>query len=409
MKYTVSDRFLRYVQVDTQADPVSETSPSTMKQIDLSKILAEELTAMGVQNELTEHGYVYASIPSNVDYEVPTIFFCSHVDTAPDACGTDVKPILHKNYQGGDIVLPDDTTQVISPSKFPELNDKIGEDIITASGLTLLGADDKSGVAAIMDAMYQLVENPDIKHGEVKVLFTTDEEIGRGVVHVDLDKLGADYGYTLDSGQLGHVEDENFSADAAVLTITGVSAHPGYAKGKMKNAIKIAADIVAALPTDTLSPESTEGREGFIHPTAISGGLESAEVKFILRDFDTPELAKHAERIRGYADVVMKNYPGAKYTLETKKQYRNMKDAISKHPYIVDNAIKAMERAGITPHLGLIRGGTDGAVLSEKGLPCPNIFSGQHGIHSKLEWTSVQEMQKAVDMVLEICKITAEK
>lgn len=407
MKYTVKDRFLRYVQVDTQADPNSETSPSTEKQKNLSNILSEELTAMGVDHEVTEHGYVYASLPSNIDKKVPTIFFCAHVDTAPDASGTNVKPIVHENYQGSDIVLPDDNSQVITTGKFPELKEKLGEDIITASGLTLLGADDKSGVATIMDAIYQMKNDDSIKHGAVKVLFTTDEEIGRGVVHVDIDKLGADYGYTLDSGQLGHVEDENFSADAGVLTITGVSAHPGYAKGKMRNAIKIAADIVAALPKDSLSPETTEQRQGFVHPTAIEGELERAVIKFIIRDFDTPRLVEHADTIRKIADEVLKNYEGAKYELETKKQYRNMKDAISDHPHIISNAIKAMENVGIKPHLGLIRGGTDGAVLSERGLPCPNLFSGQHGIHSKLEWTSVQEMQKAVDMIIEISKVTA--
>ena len=406
MKYTAKDRFLRYVQIDTQANPYSETVPSTAKQIDLSRILSEELTEMGIENELTEHGYVYARIPSNTDKkDVPSIFFCSHVDTAFDCSGTDVKPIVHTNYQGGDIVLPDDTDQVISQSKFPELKNKIGEDIITASGLTLLGADDKSGVACIMDAVYNLVNNPEIKHGEVNVLFTTDEEIGRGVKHVDISKIGADFGYTLDSGDVGHFEYENFSADAAVLKIKGVSAHPGYAKGKMEHASRIAADILSQLPKDHLSPESTEGKEGFIHPTKIEGMLEEASIEFIIRSFETEKLAEYEALIENTTNKVLENYPGSSYTFEVHEQYRNMKDVVDKHMHIVDIAVQAMKNANVTPYVSSIRGGTDGSVLSHMGLPCPNIFSGQHGIHSKLEWTTVQDMQKATDTVIEIVKL----
>ncbi|MFT4534384.1 MAG: tripeptide aminopeptidase [Saprospiraceae bacterium] len=406
MKYTAKDRFLRYVQIDTQANPYSDTVPSTAKQINLSRILSEELTGMGVQNELTEHGYVYARIPSNTSKsDVPSIFFCSHVDTAFDCSGTDVKPIVHANYQGQEIVLPDDNEQVISQAKFPELKNKIGHDVITASGLTLLGADDKSGVACIMDAVYNLVNNPDIKHGEVNVLFTTDEEIGRGVKYVDVSKIGAEFGYTLDSGDVGHFEYENFSADGAVLKIKGVSAHPGYAKGKMEHASRIAADILSQLPKDHLSPESTEGKEGFIHPNKIEGMLEEASIEFIIRSFETEKLAEYEALIENTAKKVLENYPGSSYTFEVHEQYRNMKDVVDKHMHIVDIAVKAMENAGIEPFIDSIRGGTDGSVLSHMGLPCPNIFSGQHGIHSKLEWTTVQDMQKATDTVMEIIKL----
>lgn len=407
MKYTVKDRFLKYVQIDTQADPESTSIPSTAKQIDLSTVLAAELSEMGVQHELTKEGYVYATIPATSQKEgVPTIFFCSHVDTAPDCSGTDVKPLVHKNYDGGPIVLPDDSSQVISKDRFPELANKIGHDLISASGLTLLGADDKSGVACIMDAAYQLVNNPQIQHGTIKILFTTDEEIGRGVQAVDLDKLGADFGYTLDSGDVGHFEYENFSADGAVLKIHGISAHPGYAKGKMENAIKIISEVLATLPTDHLTPESTTGKEGFIHPGKVTAELETATAQFIIRDFDTEKLADHAQVIRSVTETVLKNYPRSTYSLEVSPQYRNMKDVIIQHPHIIAYARKAMANVGVAEHIGAIRGGTDGAVLSHKGLPCPNLFSGQHGIHSKLEWTTVQDMQKAVDVVIEICKLT---
>jgi tripeptide aminopeptidase len=410
MTYTSKERFLKYVQIDTQANPYSDTVPSTAKQLNLSKLLSEELTQMGVQNELTEHGYVYARIPSNTTKsDVPSIFFCSHVDTAYDCSGTDVKPIVHTDYQGQDIVLPDDPEQVISQDKFPELKNKLGQDIITASGLTLLGADDKSGVACIMDAVYQLVHNPDIKHGEVNVLFTTDEEIGRGVKYVDIAKIGADFGYTLDSGDVGHFEYENFSADGAILKIKGVSAHPGYAKGKMEHASRIAADILSQLPKDHLSPESTEGKEGFIHPNKIEGMLEDASIEFIIRSFETEKLAEYEAIIENTTKKVLENYPGSSYTFEVYEQYRNMKDVVDQHMYIVDTAIQAMKNTNIDPYVSAIRGGTDGSVLSHKGLPCPNLFSGQHGIHSKLEWTTVQDMQKATDTVLEIIKLVEAK
>ncbi len=408
--YTVKDRFLTYVKIDTQADPYSDTIPSTAKQIDLSKVLSQELTEMGISHELSKEGYIYATIPSNSPKNnVPKIFFCSHIDTAYDASGTNVKPIVHKNYKGGNIVLPDDTSQVITEENFPELKDKIGHDLITASGLTLLGADDKSGVACIMDAAYQLVNNPDIKHGDVKLFFTTDEEIGRGVKYADLDKIGADFGYTLDSGNIGNFEYENFSANRLEIKITGASAHPGYAKGKMESALKIAAEIIASIPKDTLSPESTSGKEGFVHPYKLEGKMEEATLLFIIRDFETVKLAEHEAVLKSITEEVLKDYPNSSFEIISTKQYRNMRDVIENNMHVVDVALEAMKNLNLPINVRSIRGGTDGAELSHKGLPCPNLFSGQHGIHSKLEWTTVQEMQAAVDTVVEICKIAEQK
>lgn len=407
MKYTVENRFLKYVQVDTQADPTSSTFPSSMKQKDLTAIICEELKEMGVSFTTNDAGYIYAHLPSNIDTDVPKIFFCAHLDTAPDCSGTDVKPIVHRNYQGQDITLPDDYTQVISPNQYPALRTKIGNDIVTASGLTLLGSDDKSGVAIIVDALYQLVKDPTIPHGEVKALLTTDEEIGKGMANVDIELLDADFGYTLDSGDLGCFEDENFSADSLTLTINGVSAHPGYAKSSMENAIKIVSKIVAHLPKLTLSPETTENKEGFIHPTKITGGLESATLGFILRDFETEKLAEYAHLIDNITQEILIDYPGSTYHIETKAQYRNMKDVLIKNQHVSDIAIQAMMNCGVTPVRGSIRGGTDGAVISHMGVPCPNLFAGEQAIHSKHEWVSIQDMQKGVDTVIEICKIVA--
>lgn len=408
MPYTVTERFLKYVQIDTQADPMSSSFPSSMKQKDLTDIICKELEEMGVAFTTNDAGYVYAHIPANIDRKVPKIFFCAHMDTAPDCSGTDVKPLVHRDYQGEDIVLPDDPSIVLTSTQFPNLLNKKGHDIITASGLTLLGSDDKSGVAIIMDALYQLTQDSTIHHGDVKALFTTDEEIGKGVAKVDLGLLDADFGYTLDSGDLGCFEDENFSANALKLTINGVSAHPGYAKGNMENAIKIASDIVARLPKLTLTPETTEAKEGFIHPTKIQGGLESATVDFILRDFETAKLDEYASLITDIAHDVLLGYPNSTVDVEVKVQYRNMKDVLDNHQHVSKTALKAMENVGVKPVYGSIRGGTDGAALSHMGLPCPNLFAGEQAIHSKYEWVSVQDMQKGVDTVLEICKLTTE-
>ena len=405
MDYTVKSRFLKYVKIDTQADPMSQSFPSSEKQKELTVLLCDELKSMGIEYTTNEAGYIYASIPSNLTKQVPRIFFCAHIDTAPDCSGTNVKPIVHENYQGQNIILPDDNSIVISSDQFPNLKKKIGHDIITASGLTLLGSDDKSGIAIIMDALHQLVSRPELPHGEVKALFTTDEEIGKGVAKVDLAILNADFGYTLDSGELGYFEDENFSANSMKLTVHGVSAHPGYAKGAMENAIKIVSEIVAALPKLTLTPETTENKEGFIHPTKIQGGLETASVDFILRDFETSKLDEYADVIKNIAEKVLQSYPNSTFETEVKTQYRNMKDVLIKHPHVSEIALKAMENVGINYTYGSIRGGTDGAALSHMGLPCPNLFAGEQAIHSKYEWVSVHDMQKSVDTVLEICRL----
>ncbi|HRG22688.1 MAG TPA: peptidase T, partial [Saprospiraceae bacterium] len=383
MQYTVKDRFLRYVQVDTEADPLSTSSPSSEKQKRLTEIILSELAELGIIAQTNDSGYIYASLPSNCGAGKDKVFFCAHLDTAPDCSGKDVKPIVHSDYQGQDLVLPDDNTQVLTTAKYPALKNKIGHDIITSSGLTLLGSDDKSGVAIIVDAFYQMIKNPSLPHGEVKMLLTTDEEIGRGVAHVDLALLDADYGYTLDGGDLGSIEFENFSANKAIIEINGVSAHPGYAKGKMENAIKIASEIVAHFPKDSLCPEATDGMQGFIHPNSIEGKLESAKIELILRDFVTSRLDEQKDYLDKVCKKVLESYPNSTYQITVTEQYRNMKDILDQHPKVMDLALKAVENIGVTPKSGAIRGGTDGAVLSHKGLPCPNLFAGEQAIHSK--------------------------
>lgn len=407
--YTVAERFLRYVQIDTQSDASSPTCPSTSKQKNLSILLVQELIAMGITDaQLDENGYVYATLPSNTTKQVPTIFFCAHVDTAPDCSGTNVKPIVHTNYQGQDIILPDDTTQVLTTNKHPQLLQQIGNDIITASGLTLLGSDDKSGVAEIMDAAHYLINHPEIKHGTIKLFFTPDEEIGRGVDKANLALLNADFGYTLDGGEVGDLEEETFSADGATLTINGVSTHPGYAYNKMENAMKIAGEIIAAIPRNA-SPEGTKDMEGFVHPVSINGVLEHCEVQFILRDFVTANLTNHKQLLENTVIEILKKYPNSTYTLTTREQYRNMKEVLVQHPNIVGYAEEAIKRIGLTPNKNSIRGGTDGSRLSFMGLPCPNLFAGEHAIHSKHEWVSIKDMQKSVHAIVEICKVWEEK
>jgi tripeptide aminopeptidase len=404
--FTAADRLMKYVQVDTQADPEATCFPSTEKQKDLSRILVEELKAMGINDaEMDENGYVFATVPSNIDREVPTICFCSHVDTAPDCSGTNVKPILHKSFDGTPITLPDDSSQVITVERYPYLKEKIGDDIITASGLTLLGADDKSGVACIMDMANYLMTNPSVKHGDIRILFTPDEEVGKGVDKLDMNKLNADFGYTLDGGVVGSIEDESFSADAVTITIHGVSAHPGYAKGKLVNALKVAADFIALLPNDSWSPETTEGREGFVHPNSVEGIQEKATLKFIIRDHDTSKLAVYEERLEEILKEATAKHPGATYALEVKEQYRNMKEVIKDVPFVTDYAIQAMKEVGISPRPVIIRGGTDGSRLSFMGLPCPNVFTGMQAIHSKHEYISVQDMQKAVKTIVKVCEL----
>ncbi|MBB3137482.1 tripeptide aminopeptidase [Rhizobium pisi] len=409
MTDTVLDRFLRYVVIDTQSDPSSSTQPTTEKQKDLGRVLVDELLKIGLADaHLDEHGYVYATIPANSDKTVPVICFCSHMDTAPDFSGTDVKPQLVRNYAGGDIELVGDRSRVIRVSEHPELKNQIGNDIVTTDGTTLLGADDKAGLAEIMTAAQILVDNPDIRHGTIKILFTPDEEVGRGVNKVDLKKLGADFAYTMDGETVGHIEDETFSADGVEIGISGVAIHPGFAKDRMENAIKIAGAIIDRLPRD-IAPETTEGKLGFIHPVGVTGAMEKASLSFIIRDFTETGLGEKEAMLEAIVQEVMSAYPGSNYRFEVKEQYRNMKAVLDRHPEIVENAIEAARRAGMTPVRGSIRGGTDGSRLSFMGLPCPNIFAGGHAFHSPLEWVSRQDMEKAVQTIVELAKVWEER
>ena len=405
-KFSVANRLMRYVQVDTQSDPASASFPSTEKQKDLGRLLVAELKALGLAHaEMDEHGYVYATVDANCSKQRPVVCFCSHMDTAPDCSGTGVVPILHKNYDGSPIVLPHDTRQVIDTAQYPYLRQKIGDDIITASGLTLLGGDDKAGVSIIMDMVQYLIEHPKVEHGTIKILFTPDEEVGRGTEKVNLEKLGADFGFTLDGGEAGDLEDETFSADGAVVTFYGVISHPGYAKGNMVNALKVAAAFLHALPADSWCPEATEGKEGFVHPVGVSGGAEQASLEFILRSFNTPDLADYARRLEAIAKEVIDSFPGSGYSLQVREQYRNMKEVLDKHPEIMQKAEVAIAAAGLPLRKVPIRGGTDGSRLSFMGLPCPNLFTGMQAIHSKHEWISVQDMQKAVEVLVRLVQL----
>jgi len=407
---SLEQRFIKYAKIDTQSDPNSPTCPSTLKQKNLGKELVQELLEIGVNDaEMDDNGYVYGTIPSNTNKQLPVIFFCSHMDTSPDCSGENVKPIIHDNYQGQDLILPDDNNIVIKLSEHKDLKHQIGNDIITASGTTLLGADNKAGLAEIMEAAAFLMSNPDVKHGTIKLLFTPDEEIGRGVDRADLKKLGADFGYTIDGETLGSIEDETFSADGATLKIYGVSTHPGFAKGKMKSAIKILAEILDSLPKDTLTPEATHQKEGFIHPVSMNGQVEEAEAQFIIRDFTDEKLAEHGQFLEETVKKVMAKFPKSTYKINIKAQYRNMKQVLDQHPKIVQYGIEAIERAGVVAKQQSIRGGTDGSRLSYMGLPCPNIFAGEHAFHSKQEWVSVQDMEKAVQTIINIACIWEEK
>jgi len=404
--FDTQTRFLRYVQIDTQSDPNSETFPSTEKQKDLAKILVEELQEIGISDaHFDEFGYVYASIPANSTKSVPTICFCSHMDTSPDCSGANVKPIIHRHWNGEDIILPDDTSQIIKLSEHPDLAAQIGNDIITASGTTLLGADNKAGIAEIMAATAFLQKNPQIKHGTIKLLFTPDEEIGRGTDKVDLVKLGADFAYTIDGESLGTLEDETFSADGVSILIKGVSTHPGFAFGKLENAIKIAGDILSALPKDCLSPETTQNMEGFIHPTQISGIQEEVKLDFIIRDFNVAGLIEKEELLQNICKEIMTRYPHSHVDFRITEQYRNMKEILNQHPQVSEYAIQAIEMCGIKAEKRSIRGGTDGSRLSFMGLPCPNIFAGEHAFHSKLEWVSVEDMEKASQVIVNLVQI----
>jgi tripeptide aminopeptidase len=407
---TVTDRFLRYTAIDTQSDPNSDSCPSTEKQKNLGRLLVSELLEMGILDaHLDDYGYVYATISGNTKKNVPVICFCSHMDTSPDCSGENVKAIVHKNYQGQDLILPDDQAQIISMKNHPDLKEQIGNDLLTASGLTLLGADNKAGLAEIMDAANFLMMHPDIKHGTIKILFTPDEEIGRGVDHVDIKKLGADFAYTIDGESAGTIENETFSADSVKVIIHGVSAHPGFAKNKMESAIKIAAAIISLLPKETLAPESTSDLEGFIHPVSINGSVEDAEIEFIIRDFNTEYLKDHEQHLEQTVQQAMKAYPNSSYEFIVQEQYRNMKSVLDRYPNVTQLGIEAIERTGLKAKLQRIRGGTDGSRLSFMGLPCPNIFAGEHAFHSKQEWVSVQDMEKAVQTIVNLISIWEEK
>lgn len=403
------DRFLNYVKYDTQSDDNATTFPSTSKQKILSQALADELKQLGLTDaHMDENGYVIATLPSNVDKEVPVIGFISHVDTSPAVSGENVNPIIHKNYQGGDIVLPKDD-QIIKANENPDLQTMIGFDIITSDGSTLLGADNKAGVAEIVDAVNYLLTHPEVKHGTIKICFTPDEEIGRGTEKFDVKKFGASYAYTVDGQTRGEIETETFSADALVLNFHGKNIHPGYAKGKMINSIKLAAKFIESLPKDSFSPETTEGREGYVHPFIINGNEELTTVKFIIRDFEQEKLKEYEDFLISKAEEIIKQFPGARVSHQIINQYKNMKYILQHHPQVSDYAKEAMLRLGITPIVHPIRGGTDGSRLSFMGLPTPNIFAGEHAFHSKTEWVAIQDMEMAVKLIVEICKVWEEK
>lgn len=410
INFTCVERFLRYVKIDTQSDHSSTSFPSTEKQKDLARILVDELKQIGINDaEMDEHGYVYATIESNTEKNVPVICLCSHMDTSPDASGKNVNPIIHRNYQGGDIILPNDSEKIIRFGEHPELMEQIGNDIITTDGTTLLGADNKAGVAEIMDAANYFITHPEVKHGKIRILFTPDEEVGRGVEKVDMKKLGADVGYTIDGADLGSIQDETFSADSLVMEISGFNIHPGFAKGKMENAIKIAAKILEKLPMNSISPETTEGKEGFVHPVSIQGSVDSVKLKFIIRDFNNNKLEEMEDFLKKSAEEVVSHYRNAKAEVSVEHSYRNLKEILDDNPKIIEYALEAVRRTGVTPKLDSIRGGTDGSRLSFMGLPCPNIFAGEHAFHSPLEWVSVQDMQKAVETIVNLCIIWEEK
>lgn len=404
------DRFLRYVRIDTQADDRTTAYPSSPGQLVLGQLLRDELRALGLADaRQDEHGLVFATVPGNVP-GAPTIAFNAHVDTNPENSGKDVNPQVIRNYAGGDITLPKDTTKVIRVADNPELTALVGKTIITTDGTTLLGADDKAGLAVIMEAVRTLVENPSIPHGPVAVVFTCDEEIGRGVLHLEPAMLGgAVAAYTLDGAGTAEIEDETFSADAATVTITGVNIHPSIAKGRMTNAVRLAGMFLDRLPKRRMSPETTAGREGFLHPLTIEGGVGEVKIGFLLRDFDTPQLAVQADLLRELARQVEREYPEARVKVDVRKQYRNMRDGIAKEPRAIQYAAEAVRRAGMDPKFKIIRGGTDGAQLTEKGLPTPNLSTGEHNPHSPLEWTCLEEMEAAVRVVVELCQVWAGK
>ena len=410
IEYTVVDRFLKYVKYDTQSLENSDTYPSTEKQKILGKELVKELKKMGLSDaKIDKYGYVTATLKATTKKEVPTIGLIAHMDTSPDVSGKDVKPIIHKKYQGGDIVLPGDPTQIIRFKENPALKQQIGNDMITTDGTTLLGADNKAGIAEIFDAIHHLAKHPEIEHGTIRIAVTPDEEVGEGTKYFDVKAFGADYAYTIDGETVGEVENETFCADTVNIKINGKNVHPGYAKNKMVNSVKVAARLIDQLPKDQLSPETTEKRKGYIHPNSLNGNVEETVIKLFIRDFTVEGLKEKEDFLKKLADQAVAEYPGARLNFEVIESYRNMKYKIDKDPNVVEYALEAVRRSGIEPKKNIIRGGTDGARLSYKGLLTPNIFTGGHNFHSKLEWISVQDMQKAVEVIVNLVKIWAEK
>ncbi len=408
--FTCVERFLRYVKIDTQSDHDSHAHPSTEKQKDLGRLLTKELKEMGIKDAvMDEFGYVYGTIPSNTNKRVPVLCFCAHMDTSPDVSGKNVSPVIHKNYRGGDIALQKNKAHIIKAEEHPQLKEQIGNDIITTDGTTLLGADNKAGVAEIMDAANFLMTHPEINHGKIRILFTPDEEVGRGVEKLDIKKLGAEIGYTIDGSDLGSIEDETFCADSLTIKIQGFNIHPGFAKDQMENAVKISSEIISRLPKNTLSPETTEGKEGFVHPVSLKAEADTAVLKFIIRDFEITGLKEKEEMLRKITEEVMSHYRKSSFEISIEESYRNMKEVLDKNPDIINYAMEAIRRSGIKAKLDSIRGGTDGSRLSFMGLPCPNIFAGEHAFHSIFEWVSVQDMQKAVETIINICIIWEEK
>ena len=408
-KFTCVDRFLKYVKYDTQSDEESTSFPSSEKQKILSKDLAEELKALGLKDaHMDEWGYVMATLPSNTNKKVDPIAFIAHVDTSPAVTGKDVNPVIRQNYQGGDIKL-ENGGWVITVNDNPDLKNMIGFDIITTDGSTLLGADNKAGVAEIVDAVNYLLTHPEVKHGDIKICFTPDEEVGRGTEKIDLKKLGAKYAYTIDGSSRGELETETFSADAVVIKFFGKNIHPGYAKNVMINSIKIASLFIDSLPKDGLSPETTDGREGYVHCGSFNGNEELTTLKFIIRSFETPKLKEYEEFLKKLAEETVEKFPGARMEFQVIEQYRNMKEVLDKHPHVTEYAVEAMNRLGIKPIMHPIRGGTDGSRLSFMGLPTPNIFAGEHSFHSQLEWVAIQDMEMAVKTIVEVAKVWEEK
>lgn len=407
---SLTDRFVTYAKINTQADETSDTYPSSACQLDLARLLVDELKDLGLEDAaLDEHGYVTATLPANDPAlaKVPTIAFISHMDTYPEVSGKDVQPVFHENYQGGDIALPKNGV-VIPAHENPYLQECIGETIITADGTTLLGADDKAGIAEIMEALTRIVENPEFKHGPVKVAFTPDEEIGKGVLHFDVEKFGALVAYTMDGGQRGEIENETFCADSAIVVFTGRDIHPGYAKDKMISSVRVAADFIAMLPKE-MAPETTEGKQGYLHPITMEGNTSSTSIHVLIRDFDEEGLAPKAKLLEELAEKACSNWPGSSVEIEIKQYYRNMKYDLEKEPRAVDYAMEAIRRVGLEPKLGSIRGGTDGSNLSARGLPTPNIFTGEQSFHSYTEWVCAKDMELATQTILQTIAVWAEK